>query len=123
MFHLTAETRAEIGKSVSSQKIIDAYGDRLYYGFAIGDIVWGLSESKERITTLVLGSALVEVYPIDVATEVLLELTRLGNTPTSQMPCGQEWKALLHVCECVLSSSWFATEAQTLMTYDHDDDG
>ncbi|CAF9914427.1 MAG: hypothetical protein GOMPHAMPRED_008158 [Gomphillus americanus] len=119
-FRLTARGRANIETAVDSLKTVGAVGATLEFGFGIEDLIRSMTKSEHGTVVLALCAALREVYSIDVATEVLLEMARLTEVGEKWMPSSREWKAMLNACNGVLAATPFGLRAEVLMQLGND---
>ena len=105
---------------MDSLKTVGAVGATLEFGFGVEDLIRSMAKSEQGTVVLVLCAALREVYSIDIATEVLLEMARLSEVGEKWMPSGREWKAMLNACSGVLAATTFGLRAEVLMELGND---
>lgn len=120
-FRLTTKGRANIETAVASLTTVGAVGTTLEFGFGVEDLIRSMTKSEQGTVVLALCGALMEVYTLDISTEVLLEMARLSGVGGEWMPSSREWKAMLNACSGVLAPTPFGVRAEVLMQLQHDD--
>lgn len=96
-----------ISDEIFKLKKYSSYGDLIWFGFGVKQIVTDLAETEEGMTLVGLCAALTTTYDSLFTARVLRELCVLCKAPQSFTPALRQWKALVELCAGILSSSHF----------------
>lgn len=104
---LAPSGQERISDEIFKLKKYSSYGDLIWFGFGVKQIVTDLAETEEGMTLVGLCAALTTTYDSLFSAKVLRELCVLCKAPQSFTPALRQWKALVELCAGILSSSHF----------------
>ena len=110
-FALEPNAQERISDAIYKIKRYGSYGDLIWFGFGIREVVTDLADTEEGLTLVALCAALSTTYDSLFAAEVLRELCVLCHAPESFRPAFRQWKALLELCAGILTASHFVNVA------------
>ena len=110
-FALEPRAQELVTEAIHKVKKYPSYGNVMWFGFGIKDIVTDLAETEEGLTLVALCAALSTTYDSTFATRVIRELCLLCKAPQSLNPALRQWKALVDLCAGILASSHYVTLA------------
>lgn len=84
-----------------------SYGNAMWFGFGIKQVVRDLAESEEGMALVALCSALGTIYEPFFSAQVLREFCKLSGAPRDITPALRQWKMLVDLCAGILSSGGF----------------
>ena len=110
-FALEPRAQELVSEAIHKAKKYPSYGDLMWFGFGIKDIVTDLADSEEGLTLVALCAALSTTYDSMFAAQVMRELCVLCKAPQSFTPALRQWKTLVELCAGILTSSHCVTLA------------
>lgn len=110
-FALESRGQELVADAIQKVKKYGSYGDLIWFGFGIKDIVTDLADTEEGLTLVALCAALSTSYDSLFVAQVIRELCVLCKTPQSFTPALRQWRMLVDLCAGILTSSHFATLA------------
>lgn len=110
-FALEPRAQELVSEAIHKANKYPSYGDLMWFGFGIKDIVSDLADSEEGLTLVALCAALSTTYDSTFAAQVIRELCVLCKAPQSFTPALRQWKALVELCAGILASSHYVTLA------------
>ena len=108
-FALEPRAQELVSEAIRKAKKYPSYGDLMWFGFGIKDIVTDLADTEEGLTLVALCAALSTTYDSTFAAQVIRELCVLCKAPQSFTPALRQWKALVELCAGILASSHYVT--------------
>lgn len=106
-FALEPDGQERVSSAILKLKRYGSYGDLIWFGFGIREVVTDLADTEEGLTLVALCAALSTTYDALFAAKVLRELCLLCKAPQSFSPALRQWKALVELCAGILSSAHF----------------
>ena len=110
-FALEPRAQELVSEAIHKAKKYPSYGDLMWFGFGIKDIVTDLADTEEGLTLVALCATLSTTYNSTFAAQVIRELCVLCKAPQSLTPALRQWKTLVELCGGILASSHFVTLA------------
>ena len=110
-FALEPRAQELVYEAIHKAKKYPSYGDLMWFGFGIKDIVTDLADTEEGLTLVALCAALSTTYDSTFAAQVIRELCVLCKAPQSFTPALRQWKTLVELCAGILTSSHCVTLA------------
>ena len=110
-FALEPRAQELISEAIRKAKKYTSYGELMWFGFGIKDIVTDLADTEEGLTLVALCAALSTTYDCTFAAQVIRELCVLCKAPQSFTPALRQWKTLVELCAGILASSHYVTLA------------
>ena len=110
-FALEPRAQELVSEAIHKAKKYPSYGDLMWFGFGIKDIVTDLADTEEGLTLVALCAALSTTYDNTFAAQVIRELCALCKAPQSFTPALRQWKTLVELCAGILTSSHCVTLA------------
>ena len=104
-FALEPRAQGMVTDAIRKVKKYPSYGDLMWFGFGIKDIVTDLADTEEGLTLVALCAALSITYDSNFVAQVIRELCVLCKAPQSFTPALRQWKTLVELCAGILSSS------------------
>ena len=106
-FALEPRAQELVSEAIRKVKKYPSYGNLMWFGFGIKDIVTDLADTEEGLTLVALCAALSTTYDSTFAARVIRELCVLCKAPQSFTPALRQWKTLVELCAGILASSHF----------------
>ena len=113
-FVLEPKAQEQISEAIRCLRRYGSYGDVIWFGFGIKEIVRDLADTEEGLALVALCAALSTAYDSYFISRVLRELCILSKAPGNLTPALHQWRALAEVCAGILMSSHFAKLANGL---------
>ena len=110
-FALEPRAQELVSDAIHKAKKYPSYGDLMWFGFGIKDIVTDLADTEEGLTLVALCATLSTTYNSTFAAQVIRELCVLCKAPQSFTPALRQWRTLVELCAGILASSHFVTLA------------
>ena len=110
-FALEPRAQETVFEAIRKAKKYPSYGDLMWFGFGIKDIVTDLADTEEGLTLVALCAALSTTYDSTFAAQVIREICVLCKAPQSFTPALRQWKTLVELCAGILASSHYVTLA------------
>ena len=110
-FALELRAQELVSEAIGKAKKYPSFGDLMWFGFGIKDIVTDLADTEEGLTLVALCAALSTTYDSTFVAQVIRELCVLCKAPQSFTPALRQWKTLVELCAGMLASSHFVTLA------------
>ena len=110
-FALEPRAQELVSEAIRKAKKYPSYGELMWFGFGIKDIVTDLADTEEGLTLVALCAALSTTYDSTFAAQVIRELCVLCKAPQSFTPALRQWKTLVELCTGILASSHYVTLA------------
>ena len=110
-FALEPRAQELVAEAIHNAKKYGSYGDLIWFGFGIKDIVSDLADTEEGLTLVALCAALSTTYDSMFVAKVIRELCVLCKAPQSFTPALRQWRMLVDLCAGILASSRFVTLA------------
>lgn len=110
-FALEPRAQELVTEAIRKVKKYPSYGDLMWFGFGIKDIVTDLADTEEGLTLVALCAALSTTYDSTFSAQVIRELCVLCKAPQSFTPALRQWKTMMELYAGILSSSHFVTLA------------
>ena len=110
-FALEPRAQELVSDAIHKAKKYPSYGDLMWFGFGIKDIVTDLADTEEGLTLVALCAALSTTYDSTFAAQVIREICVLCKAPQSFTPALRQWKTLVELCAGILGSSHYVTLA------------
>ena len=110
-FALEPRAQELVSEAIRKAKKYPSYGELMWFGFGIKDIVTDLADTEEGLTLVALCAALSTTYDSTFAAQVIRELCVLCKAPQSFTPALRQWKTLVELCAGILASSHHVTLA------------
>ena len=110
-FALEPRAQELVFEAIRKVKKYPSYGDLMWFGFGIKDVVTDLADTEEGLTLVALCAALSTTYDSIFTARVIRELCVLCKAPQSFTPALRQWKTLVELCAGILASSHFVTLA------------
>lgn len=108
-FALEPRAQELVTEAIRKVKKYPSYGDLMWFGFGIKDIVTDLADTEEGLTLVALCAALSTTYDSTFSAQVIRELCFRSKAPQSFTPALRQWKTVVELCAGILSSSRFVT--------------
>ena len=109
-FALEPEAQERISAEILKLKRYGSYGNIIWFGFGIREVVTDLANTEEGLTLIALSAALSTTYDSHFSAMVLRELCMLCKAPESFRPALRQWKALMELCAGILTGSQFVNK-------------
>ena len=106
-FALEPRAQEVVSEAICKTKKYPSYGDLMWFGFGIKDILTDLADTEEGLTLIALCAALSTTYDSTFAAQVIRELCVLCKAPQSFTPALRQWKTLVELCAGILASSHY----------------
>lgn len=106
-FALEPNGQERMSDAILKLKRYGSYGDLIWFGFGIKEVVTDLADTEEGLTLVAVCAALSTTYEPLFAAKVLRELCVLCKAPQSFSPALRQWKALVELCAGILGSAHF----------------
>jgi len=106
-FALEPHGQERMSDAILKLKRYGSYGDLIWFGFGIKEVVTDLADTEEGLTLVAVCAALSTTYEPLFAAKVLRELCVLCKAPQSFSPALRQWKALVELCAGILGSAHF----------------
>ena len=110
-FALEPKAQEQISNAIFKLKRYGSYGELIWFGFGIREVVTDLADTEEGLTLVALCASLSATYDSLFAAKVLCELCALCQAPQSFRPALRQWKALVELCAGILTGSQFVNVA------------
>ena len=107
-FSLHPIAQGRISDAILALKKSGSYGDVIWFGFGVKQVVTDLAETEEGLTLVAVCAALSTTYDSLYGARVLRELCSLCKAPQSFSPAIRQWKTLVELCAGILASGHFA---------------
>ena len=104
---LEASAQLRITHAISVLKRYGSYGNTMWFGFGIKQVVMDLAESEEGMALVALCAALGTAYEPFFSAQVLRELCKLSGAPRDLTPALRQWEILVKLCAGILSTGEF----------------
>lgn len=115
-FTLTASVQQSLTDAIQKLKKFGSYGNVIWFGFGIKQIVTDLSETEEGLACVSLCAALSTVYGNMYSAQVLRDICRFLKAPESFTPALQQWRTLVILNSGILMSHRFSLHLNTFRT-------
>lgn len=106
-FALDPIAQGRIVDAIFRLKKYSSYGNLIWFGFGVKQVVNDLAETEEGLTLVALCAALTTTYDSTYSARVLRELFVLQKAPESLTPALRQWKAIVELCSGILTDSHF----------------
>ena len=106
-FALEPRAQELVSEALRKAKKYPSYGDLMWFGFGIKDILTDLADTEEGLTLVALCAALSTTYDSTFAAQVIRELCVLCKAPQSFTPALRQWKTLVELCAGILATSHY----------------
>ena len=110
-FSLELRAQELVSEAIRKAKKYPSYGDLMWFGFGIKDILTDLADTEEGLALVALCATLSTTYDSTFAAQVIRELCVLCKAPQSFTPALRQWKTLVELCAGILVSSHYVTLA------------
>ncbi|KAI9888847.1 MAG: hypothetical protein M1814_006197 [Vezdaea aestivalis] len=107
-FAISSPGQIRVMEAVGSLKKYGSFDNVLWFGFGVKDIITNLSDTEEGLALIALSSALATSFGPIFAAQTLRMLCLQRQAPRELIPSLRQWKALVCLCEPILSSSKFS---------------
>ena len=106
-FSLNPTAQGRISDAILALRKFGSYGDIIWFGFGVKQVVTDLAETEEGLTLVALCAALSTTYDSLYGARVLRELCLFCKAPQSFSPAIRQWKILVELCAGILTSGHF----------------
>ena len=106
-FALEPRAQEFVAEAIHKARKYGSYGDLIWFGFGIKDVITDLADTEEGLTLVALCATLSTTYDSMFAAKVIRELCVLCKAPQSFTPALRQWKMLVDLCAGILTSSRF----------------
>ncbi|KFY22645.1 hypothetical protein V493_06450 [Pseudogymnoascus sp. VKM F-4281 (FW-2241)] len=106
-FNLDPDGQKRFSDAISRLKAFSSYGDIMWFGFGVKNIVRTLSETEQGATCAAICACLSISYDRFFCSKVLKALADEQKAPNSLMPSISQWAALINICSGAVSGSRF----------------
>ena len=96
-----------ITDAIFQLKKYGSYGNILWFGFGVKQLVTDLAETEQGLTLVALCASLTTTYDSTYSARVLRELCVLQQAPQCFTPALRQWKGVVETCAGILGSSRF----------------
>ncbi|KAL9116322.1 MAG: hypothetical protein Q9187_007153 [Circinaria calcarea] len=116
-FRLSVLGEHRLTTALSKLPSFSGYGNTLWFGFGIKNIVRTLAMTAEGRNCVMLCASLAEVHSPQMSARILSAMVDLHKGPGSKglTPSLEQWLSLVKMCSGVLSASPFAVTAEHMM--------
>ncbi|CAF9909069.1 hypothetical protein IMSHALPRED_007588 [Imshaugia aleurites] len=121
---LEASAQLRITHAISVLTRYGSYGNAIWFGFGIKQVVGDLAESEEGMALVALCAALGSAYEPCFSARVLREFCKLSGAPRDITPTLRQWEMLVKLCTGILSTGDFMNKinAFNLLVFGHSAD-
>ena len=106
-FALEPQAQERITAEILKLKRYGSYGNIIWFGFGIREVVTDLANTEEGLTLVGLCASLSTTYDSLFAAKLIRELCMLCKAPETFRPALRQWKVLVELCAGILSGSQF----------------
>lgn len=106
-FPLEASAQVRIADAVFKLARYGSYGNTMWFGFGIKQVVTDLVDSEQGMALVALCASLGTIYEPFFSAQVLKELCTLSGAPRDISPALRQWEVLVNLCAGILTTGGF----------------